>query len=402
MALYGQAVKKLVPHGSEDYAIVPRVIILHIAVSEATTLFHYFNGPSGGVESHFYVRRSGVVEQYRDTGTQADANEGANGFAVSIETQGLGHGEWGPEQMAAIKRLILWIASAHRNVPLVVVNDAYGSGVGYHVQFPGVWDNRGATCPGPDRQKQFWNDIAPWLGGGGGTQDVPFVPPTIPDAERYYDPPVSRSVESIQVIVGVTADGFYGANTKTAVAKYQAGLGVTDDGYWGQDTEDAYRASKGTAKDRYYDPPVRRSVKSIQRIVRVSADGYYGSSTRKAVRRYQEKIGESPTDGWWGKGTEAAHRAYVRAQKSKDIVVDGLMGPATISALQEWVGATVDGVMGDRTDKALQRKLGVKVDGVLGENSIKALQREVGVTADGIWGRDTTTALQRYLNKVLS
>ena len=167
MALYPAAIKRLVPHGSEDPRINPRVVILHIAVSEASSLYHYFNGPSGGVESHFYIRRDGTVEQYRDTGTQADANTDANNFAISIETQGMEHGEWTAGQMSAIKDLIRWCHDVH-GIPLEVPKSWDGSGVGFHVQFPGRWDKRGATCPGPDRQRQYWNDIVPWLGGRGG------------------------------------------------------------------------------------------------------------------------------------------------------------------------------------------------------------------------------------------
>lgn len=396
MALYGPAIKKLIPHGSEDPRIVPRAIILHIAVSEASTLFHYFNGPSGGVESHFYIRRSGVVEQYRDTNTQADANEAANGFAISIETQGMGAGTWDDPQMKAIKNLITFLASAHRNIPLVVIGDWDGSGVGFHVMFPGKWDTRGASCPGYDRQRQFWDEIAPWLGSSGGAQSVPFH---IPEAsyDTYYDPPVSRSVESIQTIVGVTADGFYGDNTERAVAKYQRQIGVSADGFWGPSTEAAHKEFTSDSGDRYYDPPVNRSVKSIQKIVKVAADGYYGKNTERAVAKYQKTLNVT-ADGLWGPSTEAAHRAK---GKSGKIAVDGLMGPATIEALQEWVGATQDGIMGNRTEKALQRKLGVKADGIVGSGTIKALQRKVGADVDGIWGNGTTKALQKFLNKVL-
>ena len=84
MALYPPAIQKPVPHGAEDPPITPRVVILHIAVSEALSLFGWFTR-SGGIESHFYVRKTGAVEQYRDTDIQADANTDANNFAISID-----------------------------------------------------------------------------------------------------------------------------------------------------------------------------------------------------------------------------------------------------------------------------------------------------------------------------
>lgn len=170
MSLYGPAVKKLIPPGPTDPRITPRVVILHVDAGNADSLYGWFNGPSGGIESHFFVKKNGVVEQYRSTDVQADANTDANDFAISIETQGYAAGEWTPEQVASIKALILWCHKTHR-IPLAKVKTWNGSGVGYHTQFPGSWDKRGASCPGPDRIKQFNNVLVPWLAAGG-NEDV--------------------------------------------------------------------------------------------------------------------------------------------------------------------------------------------------------------------------------------
>src|SRR5437868_3200935 len=80
---------------------------LHVDAGNASTLFNLFlnNQTNGsGIEAHFFVKKTGEIEQYRDTGWQADANLDANNFAVSIETQGLGAGEWNDAQLASIKR----------------------------------------------------------------------------------------------------------------------------------------------------------------------------------------------------------------------------------------------------------------------------------------------------------
>ena len=156
------AIKKLIPPGPNDPRIKPRVVILHVAVSEQPSLYAYFNGPSGGVESHFYIRRDGTTECYRDTNWQADANTDANGFAISIETQGMEKGEWTGQQLDAIKALILWCHTTH-DIPLQRCPSWDGSGIGYHTLFPGRWDKRGASCPGPDRKLQFNQIITPWL-----------------------------------------------------------------------------------------------------------------------------------------------------------------------------------------------------------------------------------------------
>lgn len=166
MPLYPPAVKRLIPPGPNDPPIKPRVVILHVAVSEAATLYDYFNGPSGGVESHFYIRRDGSLDQYRSTDVQADANTDANDFAISIETQGMERGEWTPAQLTTIKALLLWCHNVH-GIPLQVCPKWDGAGIGYHTQFPGTWDKRGASCPGPDRKAQFTNVLVPWLASAG-------------------------------------------------------------------------------------------------------------------------------------------------------------------------------------------------------------------------------------------
>ena len=173
MALYPPATKKLIPPGSSDPRIKARIAILHVAASLATSLFTWFR-KSGGIESHFFVTLTGKVEQYRDTDWQADANLDANDFAISIETAGLGSGSWNKRQLAAIKKLLLWLHETH-DIPLVQVPAWNGAGVGYHVQFgaPGPWTPVAKTCPGPKRIEQFKRVLVPWMA----KQRMPKLPP---------------------------------------------------------------------------------------------------------------------------------------------------------------------------------------------------------------------------------
>lgn len=168
MALCPFAEHLLIPPGANDPRIIPRVAVLHVDAGDAASLYTYFRDRSGGVESHFHVRRDGVIEQYRDTDYQADANHLANDFAVSIETQGYGVGEWTPEQLASIKRLLRWLNEAHPLIALQKCPTWNGSGVGYHVQFgsPGAWTPVAKSCPGADRIRQFNTVIVPWLEAG--------------------------------------------------------------------------------------------------------------------------------------------------------------------------------------------------------------------------------------------
>jgi len=157
-----------------DPVIEPIGVILHVDGGNARSLYHWFNGPSGGIESHFHVDRDGHTEQYRDTNQEADANYLGNSFFrngkrvgfISVETQGYAHGEWTDAQLESIKRILTWVADTH---PLVELREAPAwnePGVGYHVMWgaPGAWTNAsGKVCPGPDRINQFYDVIVPWM-----------------------------------------------------------------------------------------------------------------------------------------------------------------------------------------------------------------------------------------------
>ena len=171
---YPAAIHKPIPAGPNDPVITPSMALLHVAVSHATSLFDYFKFKSGGIESHFYIRADGTVEQYRSVLREADANYKANSYlvgktrygAVSIETWGFGNGKWNLAQMVAIKDLLLWLNKEHQ-IPLKPVQqilpDRDHGGVSYHSKFKS-WSNvAGKTCPGPKRIMQYSQDIVPWM-----------------------------------------------------------------------------------------------------------------------------------------------------------------------------------------------------------------------------------------------
>lgn len=196
MALCPFATRRLIPPGSSDPRISPRVAILHVDAGNADSLHDFFANRSGGIESHFHIKRDGEIEQYRDTSWQADANHHANDFAVSIETQGYGAGEWTPEQLGSIKRLLVWLNQAHPAIRLAKCDRWDGSGVGYHIQFgsPGPWTPVAKACPGPDRIRQFNNEIVPWLNAGAEEGDDM---PLSPEDKQWIRVTVREQVEAV-------------------------------------------------------------------------------------------------------------------------------------------------------------------------------------------------------------
>lgn len=173
MAWYPKAIRKPITRHDTPMARY-RGICNHVAVSEGMSLFSYFNIP-GNATSHFYVRKTGKVEQYVDTRFQAPANLQGNPSLISIETQGGVHSAetepWTPEQVQALAELHAWIHETHPSIPLVLMKDSKPStyGVGYHklgvdpyrVDDGELWSkSAGKICPGKEKISQIPTIIA--------------------------------------------------------------------------------------------------------------------------------------------------------------------------------------------------------------------------------------------------
>ncbi len=96
-----------------------------------------------------------------------------------------------------------------------------------------------------------------------------------------------------------------------------------------------------------------------------------------------------------GKSSQASPIPPIFSHAPGSLVVDGVMGPATVTALQRWVGAPADGSLGPITVRALQRKLGVAQDGVWGVQTWAALNRRTGERPGG---PGAIRVLQAFLN----
>ena len=80
--------------------------------------------------------------------------------------------------------------------------------------------------------------------------------------------------------------------------------------------------------------------------------------------------------------------------------VDGVMGPKTVSALQDWLGVEQTGEMNEETTLALQGWANTGQDGEIGEDTVAGLQHEVGAAQNGSdeIDEDTVEVLQSFLN----
>lgn len=166
------AIQKPITPGANDPVIKPCGVVLHTAVSRSDSLHDFFATKSGGIESHFYVRTDGTIEQYRSIFREADAQLDGNSFMrngvlvgfVSVETEGMGDDTWTPAQLMAIKKIIVWVR-IQSPFPWRVCPAWNEPGIGYHTLFgaPSHWTPVAKVCPGPDRIRQFRATLVPWI-----------------------------------------------------------------------------------------------------------------------------------------------------------------------------------------------------------------------------------------------
>ncbi|ENH96892.1 hypothetical protein J416_08267 [Gracilibacillus halophilus YIM-C55.5] len=100
-------------------------------------------------------------------------------------------------------------------------------------------------------------------------------------------------------------------------------------------------------------------------------------------------------DGYWGTKTTTA------LQKSLDTVVDGVIsGQVHNQATDAVVSGITFGGGGSLVIETLQRKIGSTDDGLLGPNTVSALQEYLGTVVDGVISDPSLVvkALQRALN----
>lgn len=223
---------RVLPESRTQPALAPTQVILHSAVTSASSLYNYFASPTVNLESHFYVDAVGRVEQYIDTNVRADANLKANVRAISIETwdrRDPDHIPWTPDQQRAIVELLSWCHEVH-GVPLHRAARWDSPGVGGHSDFPGIWTPvKGKTCPGLARRPQVDGLIARARKAFEQRDLTPGVR-VLARGMRGDD------VAVVQRAVGVSADGVFGAQTEAAVRAFQASQGLASDGLVGQGT----------------------------------------------------------------------------------------------------------------------------------------------------------------------
>lgn len=274
-------------------------VILHIAVTEASSLYGWFTNPNASASSHFYVRRDGTIEQYLGAEYISWANGAGNSRAITVETQGMGHGSWTSQQVAALARICAFAKSRFGVTMALMPNSKPSSkGVGYHrlgcdpwrVAGGESWSKAyGKICPGGDRIEQV-PGIVSVAGGGidivpvGNKKPVKKPKPVATNKNKHLSKQKVKDVQKALQRMGHykgAIDGVAGEVTDEAIEYYQRTQefgGLVADGVWGTKTQAHYFWVKKlqTAMNQW---------KGTTLVV----DGDYGKRTKARVLEVMER-----------------------------------------------------------------------------------------------------------------
>jgi len=321
MAIYpGAIVKLLTANKGRKRLTEYNRVNLHVAVSEASSLYSFFNNPNNA-DSHFYVRRDGSVEQYVDTDWRANADREGNDATISIESQGGVNSpdteQWTAAQAETMAQIYAWAVKTHG----IAVSQASSSkkdstsrGLSWHRlgidgNFPSLPDIRagrnqrgggmyyssafGKVCPGGGKIQQVPGIFAraqAILGGAGPTPTPP--PDPKPDdgklaVDGFWGPATTRR---LQQFAGTTADGVVSSQAQRDRVVDQGGLPsfqwVSNSSASGSDIIFWIQGRVGVSQDRFVGT---NTIKAMQRHFGTTQDGVV-SGPSDMVRAMQTSL----------------------------------------------------------------------------------------------------------------
>lgn len=172
---------------------------------------------------------------------------------------------------------------------------------------------------------------------------------------------VDRSVKAIQEVVGAKPDNVWGPETEAKVKAFQSKHGLKADGIWGPASDKAGFPPK---------PSGNANIKTVQTSLnaigyKLVVDGISGPATRTALKDFQKRNGLK-ADGIWGPNTQTKFNQVLA--KTRPVLRRSSRG-AIVKVLQKKLGINADGIFGPNTDttvRAYQKKHGLTVDGIVG------------------------------------
>lgn len=261
---------------------------------------NYFDSVSNIVDTIFndYIRRIGFVEPL--------AAKFCNGTTVTCE----GLSQWGSQNLAQQGLNSVQILRNYYGNNIEIVNDAPLRG--YTPSYPGTPLQRGSRGPNVVRIQVILNRIR---------QNYPAIP-RISNVDGIFGPETENAVRAFQRIFGLTADGIVGKATWYQLVRLYVGVNslaeLESEGqrFYAVNWQVPGNLSNGASGQsvRQLQFMLRVLSEYINDIPPVAEDGIFGPQTRNAVIAFQRFAGLTP---------------------------DGIVGPATWSALYDRVSAIV-------------------------------------------------------------
>lgn len=141
-------VRNFHPNGVKEH----RGLVLHVQADNGSP-YGWFNNPASQASSDFWVSKTGVIEQYVNTGVDyAWAQAAGNPYYASVETEGYPNERLTDQQVKAVAKIYAW-GHGEFGWPLVVVDSTTLHGLTYHGVGGTAWGGH-TGCPGDLRKAQ--------------------------------------------------------------------------------------------------------------------------------------------------------------------------------------------------------------------------------------------------------
>lgn len=129
-----------------------RGFVPHCQVGNGS-LQQFFSNPATQASAHFWISKTGTLEQYLDTEDLAWAEGTGNPYFISCEFEGQVDEPMTSQQLDMGGRLIAWVYQNVGQFPLAVNEHPDGQGITPHYAGGAAWG--GHSCPGPLRFQQY-------------------------------------------------------------------------------------------------------------------------------------------------------------------------------------------------------------------------------------------------------
>jgi peptidoglycan hydrolase-like protein with peptidoglycan-binding domain len=257
------AVFKPVPYRAEAgrFAQAPIGWVPHVVVGNGSPYQTFATAISPKRRfAHFWVSKTGVIEQYAETYYKSWAQADGNSLYWAVETEGFPEEPYTDAQLASLAKI-----HAFLEAPDKIANSPGQPGVGTHYMGGAAWG--GHSCPDPQgkegsgpRSKARADIIA----RANATNPPPAKPGPTPAPAPKPVAPASKGlnvntidlrnagttlvkgagIKPLQRLLGVTADGLAGSGTRAALIAAQKRCGLTADAIFGPATAEALLAGK--------------------------------------------------------------------------------------------------------------------------------------------------------------